>query len=67
MLGVEIEGVDQAIVAIQQYPERTNRALVRAMNRGIDSARTLMSSLIARDMGLKVGDVKNAMPAAARV
>lgn len=62
MLGVEIEGSDQAIVAIQQYPERTTRAMVRAMNRGIASGQTLMASLIAKDLGLKVSDVKTAMP-----
>jgi hypothetical protein len=62
MYGIDIEGIDQAIVAIAEYPERTTRALVRAMNRGIAAAKTFMASNIAKDVGMKVGDVRDALP-----
>lgn len=37
------------------------RAIARALNRSIASARTAVASPIAKDMGLKVGDVRDAL------
>lgn len=37
------------------------RAMARALNRGISAARTVMVREVARDMGLKAGDVRGQM------
>jgi hypothetical protein len=41
---------------------KITRAAVRALNRAIDSGKTAMSRDIAQDTGLKVGEVKAALP-----
>lgn len=64
MLGFEIvsRGDVEAIGMFRDYPARTSRAMVRALNRGIKASKTLMGSLIAKELKLKVGRVKVAMP-----
>lgn len=47
--------------AMQQYPTRTERAVVRSLNRALTSGRAEMARRIAKDMGLKVGDAKDAI------
>lgn len=62
MIEVQIQG-EQAIIAdFRDAPERITRAAVRALNRGIASAKTVMVRLIAADTGLKVSDVRDAIP-----
>ena len=60
--GITVEfDATRAVTALQQQPKRTLRAVGRALNRAIVSARAAMASLIAKDMGLKVGDAKAAI------
>lgn len=42
-------------------PERTRKAMVRALNRGINAARTVLVSRIAKDTALKSKDVRDAL------
>jgi hypothetical protein len=60
---LEIGGLKEALAGLDAY-ERTRvaRAAIRAMNRGINSARTLMVREISRETGLKSGDVRKALP-----
>lgn len=57
-----ITGADAIIAGCDKIPSSTTRALVRAMNRAMASARTVMVREIARDTGLKSKDVRDAMP-----
>src|SRR3954453_6090936 len=50
-----------AIATLQQYPGKTQKATVRALNRALATGHTAMARLVAKDIGLKVGDVKNAI------
>lgn len=43
-------------------PERTTKAMVRSLNRGINSGRTVMVQRISKDAGLKSKDVRDALP-----
>jgi hypothetical protein len=45
--------------AIQQLKERALPAIARALNRSAASAKTAMVRVIAEDLGLKVGDVRD--------
>jgi hypothetical protein len=45
---------------LRDFPARSGKAMVRALNRGINSARTLGVREIARDTGLKSKDVRDA-------
>jgi hypothetical protein len=60
MLSIEITGVDAADKVLEEYPRGAQRVIVRALNRGIASANTFMAGAVARDMKMKVGDVKAA-------
>jgi len=63
MATIEAQG-DQLIAAEQylaEFPEKAQRALLRAMNRSIASGRTVMVREIARDTGLKSKDVRAAL------
>lgn len=65
MAGVTIETlVDpaQAELILKDYPERSTRALVRGLNRGIASARTFMVRSISADTRLKSSTVREALP-----
>lgn len=60
--GITVElDAQRALDTLRQQPKRTQRAVVRSLNRAIAAGRTLMGSLIAKDMGLKVGDAKAAI------
>lgn len=50
-----------AIAAMKTKPARTERATRRSLNRAGTTGRAEMARLIAKDMGLKVGDAKNAV------
>ncbi len=43
--------------ALEAYPKKAQRASVRALNKAAKSGKTLLGRKIAKDMGLKVGDV----------
>jgi Prophage minor tail protein Z (GPZ) len=51
----------KALETLREYPKRTERATMRALNRALTSGHTELARLIAKDMGLKVGDVKAAL------
>lgn len=64
MPALELEfDAQKAIDAMAQYPARTQRATMRALNRALASGRTAMASAIAKDMGIKVRDAKDAVKA----
>lgn len=46
-------------LAIERLKERANPAIARALNRAGGSAKTVMVREIARDLGLKAGDVRD--------
>jgi hypothetical protein len=52
---------DDAIKAMQLAPGRTERATVRALNRALTSGRAEMARRVAKGMGMKVGDAKEAI------
>lgn len=62
MLTVSLVGNNEIVADFTEAPARVQRVAVRAMNRGVLAARTYLSSNISRDIGLKVGDVKKAIP-----
>lgn len=49
---------DRALQTLREYPRRTQTATARALNRALTTGRATMASLIAKDMGLKVGAAK---------
>ncbi len=61
MIFVASQGFDQIVRAIDGLKDGTPRAAVRALNRGIASARTSETQSIATDMGLKSKDVRAAL------
>lgn len=62
-MAVLIEVTADAVVAeLQDFPARSGKAMVRALNRGIASARTFMARAIAGDTGLKQKDIRDALP-----
>ncbi|HXG88770.1 MAG TPA: phage tail protein [Vicinamibacterales bacterium] len=60
MIDTQITLTD-VLAEFQSYPRNITRAVVRAANRAIKSARTHMVREIAADLGLKSGDVRDAM------
>lgn len=52
----------QTEITLKAYPDRVGRALVRAINRAVASARTVLVREIARDTGLKASAVRKALP-----
>jgi hypothetical protein len=56
-LTVEVDS-KRVSVALDAAPKKTGIALLRALKRGTKSARTLGARVVAKDMGLKVGDVR---------
>jgi hypothetical protein len=46
---------------LKQYPKRAQTATMRALNRALTTGHAEIARLIAKDMGLKVGDVKAAL------
>jgi hypothetical protein len=59
-LSVELNA-DAALRAMQQAPARVERATMRALTRGGTAGRAEMARRIAKDMGMKVGDAKEAV------
>jgi len=53
MATVEIEGAEAISIDLRDYPSKVNKALVRALNRSINSGRTLMVREMAGDTSLK--------------
>jgi hypothetical protein len=62
MISITIEGADTLVADLKGANGRIAVALVRALNRAIGSARTVMVREIARDIGLKQKDVRDALP-----
>lgn len=60
-LTLELIGAKDYTSRLQAYPNKATRALVRTLNRGINSARTFMVQNIARETGLKSKDVRDAL------
>jgi hypothetical protein len=58
---IVISGDEALEVDFKEKPQEVSRALVRALNRGINAGRTFMVQNIAKDTGLKSGDVREAM------
>lgn len=52
---------EDAEKALRKLKAKANPSCARALNRAIVSARTVMTTEIARDMGMKAADVKAAM------
>jgi hypothetical protein len=61
-LSIEFDA-EQAIAVLRKYPQRTQRATMRALNRALVTGRAAMASAVAKDMGLKVRDAKDAIKA----
>lgn len=61
MVEISIEGAEALVVDFQEKPARISRAMVRALNRSINSGRTVMVREIARDTGLKSSTVRESM------
>lgn len=55
---LELERVPNVAARLQAYPDKATRALVRALNRGINSAQTFMAQKLAKDLGMKNKDVR---------
>ena len=47
--------------ALEAYPKKAQRASVRALNKAAKSGKTLLTRKIAKDMGVKVGDISRAI------
>lgn len=61
MSNIEIHGVEAIVIDLEQFPARVLKATVRAINRAIDSGRSLMVKEMAADSGLKQKDVRDAV------
>lgn len=61
MLEITISGSGVIAEELREFPRRAQRAIVRALNRGIQAGETLMAREVARDVGMKVSDAKAAM------
>jgi hypothetical protein len=61
MIELSIEGADTITLDFKEFPGRITRALPRALNRGIDSGKTLLVREIARDTGLRAKDVRDVL------
>lgn len=59
MIEFEMRGETELIADLGDAPERVTKATKRALNRAITAARTVMARAIARDTGIKVGDVRD--------
>lgn len=61
MTSVEIQGAEKIEIDLREFPEKVNKAIVRALNRGIASGRTVMVREMAGDTGLKSKDIRDAL------
>lgn len=60
-MDITITGTPALIEDFDAYPSKAQKVIVRAINRGIVAARTQIVRDVARDSGLKVGDVRDAI------
>lgn len=60
-MDLSFDGADTIIADFGDKPSLVTKAMVRALNRSINSGRTVMVREIARDTGLKSKDVNTAM------
>jgi hypothetical protein len=56
---ITVEGLDKIALQLGEQPPKLQRAVIRAMNRGVKSGRTLMTRSIALDTGLKSAAVRD--------
>jgi len=61
-MNITVENTDAIVADLGGLSYKAMRGAVRAMNRAIASGRTAMVREIARDTGLKAGDVRDALP-----
>ena len=52
---------EPAVQLLTQYPKQVQRATVRALNRALTTGKATVARLVAKDMGLQVGVVKDAI------
>jgi hypothetical protein len=62
MMSITVANADAVIADLNGMQGKVMRGAVRSMNRAIASGRTAMVREIARDTGLKSGDVRDALP-----
>lgn len=60
-MDITITGTPAIIEDFDAYPSKAQRVIVRALNRGIVAARTQIVRDVAKDIGMKVGDVRKAI------
>lgn len=61
MATIEVQGDEAIEIDLRDMPAKVTRATVRALNRAIHSARTVMVRAMAGDTGLKSKDVRDAV------
>lgn len=61
MISVTMTGDDKLSVDLAGQPAKVERAGVRAVNRAIQAARTVMAREMSRDLNLRVGVVREAL------
>lgn len=61
MATVEVQGDEAIEIDLRDYPAKVTKALVRALNRSINSGRTLMVREMAGNTGLKSKDIRDAL------
>ncbi len=57
-LAIEVDN-KMVLKALKAYPKKAERASVRALNKAAKSGKSLLTRKIAKDMGLKVGDIRD--------
>lgn len=61
MITISVNGAQQTGQFLQAYPNKADRALVRALNRSLGSARTVLVRGIAQETKLRQSDVRAAL------
>jgi Prophage minor tail protein Z (GPZ) len=61
VITVEVQGESAVIVSLTETPELVTRAMVRAQNRAIVTARTTIARLMAEDLGMPIRRVVEAI------
>ena len=62
MTSITIDGSTQLVAELGEVPAKVERAMVRAINRALASGRTVMVREMARDLKMRAGDIREAMP-----
>lgn len=60
-MDITVSGIDTIDVDFKVYPENIGKAVVRSLRRGLTTGRAVMARLMADDLGIKVGDAKDAI------